>query len=54
MPNVLGPVIVYATLTVPAQILEPIKKIHNDLGTAVILISHDLGAISGDRIRPVQ
>ena len=35
-----------------AQILELIKKEQNELGTAVILITHDLGVVSGfcDRI----
>jgi oligopeptide transport system ATP-binding protein len=39
-------------VTVQAQILELIKKMQNDLGMAVILISHDLGVVSGfcDRV----
>jgi len=40
-------------VTVQAQILELIKKRQHDLGTAVILISHDLGVVAGfcDRIQ---
>jgi oligopeptide transport system ATP-binding protein len=40
-------------VTVQAQILELIKKRQRDLGTAVILISHDLGVVAGfcDRIQ---
>ncbi len=34
-------------VTVQAQILELIKKMQHDLGTAVILISHDLGVVAG-------
>jgi oligopeptide transport system ATP-binding protein len=34
-------------VTVQAQILELIKKMQKELGTAVILISHDLGVVSG-------
>ncbi len=34
-------------VTVQAQILDLIKKMQGDLGTAVILISHDLGIVSG-------
>jgi len=39
-------------VTVQAQILELIKKEQEELGTAVILITHDLGVVSGfcDRI----
>jgi len=39
-------------VTAQAQILELIKKMQNDLGMAVILISHDLGVVSGfcDRV----
>ncbi len=39
-------------VTVQAQILELIKKMQNELGMAVILISHDLGVVSGfcDRV----
>jgi oligopeptide transport system ATP-binding protein len=34
-------------VTVQAQILELIKKMQRELGMAVILISHDLGVVSG-------
>ncbi|MGI8964550.1 MAG: ABC transporter ATP-binding protein, partial [Limisphaerales bacterium] len=34
-------------VTVQAQILDLIKKMQSELGTAVILISHDLGIVSG-------
>ena len=34
-------------VTVLAQILELIKKLQHDLGTAVIWISHDLGVVAG-------
>jgi oligopeptide transport system ATP-binding protein len=34
-------------VTVQAQILELIRKMQNDLGMAVILVSHDLGVVSG-------
>ncbi len=34
-------------VTVQAQILELIKKLQHDLGTAVIWISHDLGVVAG-------
>src|SRR5208282_496548 len=34
-------------VTVQAQILELIRKMQNELGMAVILISHDLGVVSG-------
>src|SRR3954468_22978055 len=39
-------------VTVQAQILELIKKMQKELGTAVILVSHDLGVVSGfcDRV----
>jgi len=39
-------------VTVQAQILELIKKMQKELGMAVILISHDLGVVSGfcDRV----
>ena len=39
-------------VTVQAQILELIKKMQQELGMAVILISHDLGIVSGacDRV----
>jgi oligopeptide transport system ATP-binding protein len=39
-------------VTVQAQILELIKKEQQELGTAVILVTHDLGVVSGfcDRI----
>ena len=34
-------------VTVQAQILELIKRLQHDLGTAVIWISHDLGVVAG-------
>ena len=34
-------------VTVQAQILELIRQRQNDLGTAVIIVSHDLGVIAG-------
>jgi len=34
-------------VTVQAQILELIRKMQNELGMAVILVSHDLGVVSG-------
>ncbi len=34
-------------VTVQAQILEIIKQRQNDLGTAVILVTHDLGVVAG-------
>jgi oligopeptide transport system ATP-binding protein len=34
-------------VTVQAQILELIKKLQHDLGTAVIWVSHDLGVVAG-------
>src|SRR5262245_28322634 len=34
-------------VTVQAQILELIKKLQHELGTAVIWISHDLGVVAG-------
>ncbi len=39
-------------VTVQAQILELIKKMQSELGMAVLLISHDLGVVSGfcDRV----
>jgi oligopeptide transport system ATP-binding protein len=39
-------------VTVQAQILELIRKMQRDLGTAVILITHDIGVVSGfcDRV----
>ncbi len=39
-------------VTVQAQILELIKKMQRELGTAVIFISHDLGTVAGfcDRV----
>jgi oligopeptide transport system ATP-binding protein len=39
-------------VTVQAQILELIRKMQNELGMAVILVSHDLGIVSGfcDRV----
>ena len=39
-------------VTVQAQILELMKKMRSELGMAVILISHDLGVVSGfcDRV----
>ncbi len=39
-------------VTVQAQILELIRKMQRDLGSAVILITHDIGIVSGfcDRV----
>ena len=39
-------------VTVQAQILELIRKMQRDLGTAVIFITHDIGIVSGfcDRV----
>lgn len=39
-------------VTIQAQILELIEKLSHDLGTAVILITHDLGVVAGmcDRV----
>lgn len=39
-------------VTIQAQILELIKKIQNDIGMSLILITHDLGVVAGmtDRI----
>jgi oligopeptide transport system ATP-binding protein len=34
-------------VTVQAQIMELIKKLNNELSTAVILITHDLGVVAG-------
>ena len=34
-------------VTVQAQILELIRKMQNELGMAIILVSHDLGIVSG-------
>jgi oligopeptide transport system ATP-binding protein len=34
-------------VTVQAQILEVIKKLQHELGTAVIWVSHDLGVVAG-------
>jgi oligopeptide transport system ATP-binding protein len=34
-------------VTIQAQILELIKKLKSDLGTSVILITHDLGVVAG-------
>lgn len=34
-------------VTIQAQILDLIKKLNNKLGTATILITHDLGVVSG-------
>ncbi len=40
-------------VTVQAQILELIKKLQTDHGTAVVFITHDLGVVSGfcDRVQ---
>jgi len=39
-------------VTIQAQIIELVKKLQHDLGTAVIWISHDLGVVAGmcDRV----
>ena len=39
-------------VTVQAQVLDLIRKMQNELGTAVILITHDIGIVSGfcDRV----
>lgn len=39
-------------VTIQAQILELINRLKNDLGTAVIIITHDLGVVAGmaDRV----
>lgn len=39
-------------VTIQAQILELMKKLQNDLGTAIILITHDLGIVAemADRV----
>lgn len=39
-------------VTIQAQILELLKELQNDLGTAIILITHDLGVVAGfaDRV----
>ncbi len=34
-------------VTIQAQIVELMKKLNNELGTAIILISHDLGVVAG-------
>jgi peptide/nickel transport system ATP-binding protein len=34
-------------VTVQAQIIELMKALQNDLGTAIILITHDLGVLAG-------
>jgi oligopeptide transport system ATP-binding protein len=34
-------------VTVQAQILELFKELTNDLGTALVLITHDLGVVAG-------
>ena len=40
-------------VTIQAQILELLKKLRQELGTAIILITHDLGVVAGmaDRIQ---
>ena len=40
-------------VTIQAQILELIKKIKDDTGTSVILITHDLGVVAGTTDRVV-
>jgi ABC-type dipeptide/oligopeptide/nickel transport system ATPase component len=39
-------------VAVRAQVLEPIRKMSPNLGTAVIFVTHDIGIVSGfcDRV----
>ena len=34
-------------MTIQAQVLELLKELVNDLGTAMIMITHDLGVVAG-------
>ena len=34
-------------VTVQAQVLEPLMRIHDEFNTAIILITHDLGVVAG-------
>ena len=34
-------------VTIQAQVLELLKELVNDLGTAMVMITHDLGVVAG-------